>query len=297
MDHPDRQRTPPGNLQENRKEMTKTHIHHIAYTPEQNEVVLHYWGCTFNCRGCSTKKGITDWNLRENEALLQDRVPAPKFVKPPERFLEFDELMTILGGLPRITRVLHQGQEAQIDPMYPQITKAIHERFQVPNVLFTNGYRMPPLEDTDQVEIGIKAITESLHLDYTGKSNKQVMDNVRAIHAMGKKIIVESIFIPGYVDVEETEKIAEFIASVDKNIFYVILAYFTAGDNPWRRPTKAEIDAAVVAAHKHLPRVYGVYGTEPSVFHVKNVFPGNKVNKPLKETIDISTGQLAGVAV
>jgi pyruvate-formate lyase-activating enzyme len=253
--------------------MTMTRIHHIAYTPEQKEAVLHYWGCTFNCRGCSTKKGITDWNLKENEALLQDRVSAPKFVKAPERFLEFDELMSMLGQL-QLKRVLHQGQEAQLDPMYPQITKAIHERFNVPNVLYTNGYRMPPLEDTDQVEIGIKAITESLHLDYTGKSNKTVMENLKAIHAMGKKIIVESILIPGYIDVEETERIAEFVASVDKNIFYVILAYFTAGDNPWRRPTKDEIDSAVAAARKHLPRVYGVYGNEPSVFHVKNLFPG-----------------------
>jgi pyruvate-formate lyase-activating enzyme len=272
-----------------------TRIHHIAYTPEQKEAVLHYWGCTFNCRGCSTKKGITDWNLRENEALLQDRVPAPKFVKAPERFLEFDELMSILAGLGPLKRVLHQGQEAQLDPMYPQITKAIHERFNTPNVLFTNGYRMPPLEDTDQVEIGIKAITESLHQDYTGKSNKTVMENVRAIHAMGKKIIIESIFIPGYVDVEETERIAEFVASVDKNIFYVILAYFTAGDNPWRRPTKDEIDAAVAAARKHLLRVYGVYGNEPSVFHVRNVFPGwAKTTKVLPVEMATVADSLAG---
>jgi len=276
--------------------MTTTRIHHIAYTPEQNEAVLHYWGCTFHCRGCSCKKGITDWNLRENYDLLQDKV-ASKPVTPPERFLEFDELMTILSGF-KLKRVLHQGQEAQLDPMYPQITKAIHERFGVPNVLFTNAYRMPPLEDTDQVEIGIKAVTESLNLEYTGKSNQTVLENFRKIHDMGKKVIVESIFIPGYIDLEETERIAEFIASVDKNIFYVILAYFRAGDNPWRRPTRDEIDKAVAVARKHLSRVYGVYGDEPLVFHVKNVFPGNNVQKPqLKELVETKLEQLAGVSI
>ena len=65
----------------------------------------------------------------------------------------------------------------------------------------------------------------------------------------------ESVFIPGYIGFCETEKIAEFIASVDNDIPYRIDAYFESGDNPWIRPTPEEMEDAIELAKKHLTTV------------------------------------------
>lgn len=240
-----------------------TNVFLITYCPELKEAVVHYWGCNFYCKGCSCKKSIGDWGIRDVYVLI-DKEPTG-IAKPPQRFLKFDEVMDALDKL-ELKRVLHQGQEAQLDPAYPRITKAIHKRFGAQNVLFTNLHEMPPLEDTDLVEFGIKAFTNKIHRDFTGMSNKKALKNFKKVYESGVKVVVESIFIPGYIDVEETERIAEFIASVDKDIFYVILAYFKAGDNPWRRPTHDEIDKAVSVAKKHLGGVHGVYGDEEMLY-------------------------------
>jgi pyruvate-formate lyase-activating enzyme len=240
-----------------------TNVFHITYCPEFEEAVVHYWGCNFYCKGCSCKKSIGDWNLSDVYVKI-DQEPTG-IAQSPKRFLEYDEVIEKLSSL-KLKRVLHQGQEAQLDPFYSKITKAIHEKIGAKNVLFTNLHEMPPLEDTDVVEFGMKAYSSKIHRDYTGMSNRKALKNFKKVYESGVDVCVESIFIPGYIDVEETERMAKFIASVDKDIFYVILAYFKAGDNPWRRPTHDEIDRAVAAAKKHLNKVHGVHGDEEMLY-------------------------------
>jgi pyruvate formate lyase activating enzyme len=247
----------------------KTNIYHITYTPELKEASLYFWGCNFECKGCLCQKIPDDPSLKENiVAHLED----PKGIaKAPERFLEFEEVMQILGRL-EVKKVMMMGQEAILDPQYSKLTKAFHDKFGSYNMVCTNLYDMPPLEDTDKVEVGIKAVTDSLNLDYTGKSNERVKENFLKLYQSGVSLVVESVLIPDYIDAKEIEHIAEFIASVDKNIFFVILSYFKAGNNPWRRPTKSETDEAGNLAKKHLKNVYCVYGDEELKYEVVRIF-------------------------
>ena len=246
-----------------------TNVFHLTYCPELKEAVVHYWGCNYYCKGCSCKKSIGDWNIKDVYVLI-DKEPTG-IAEAPKRFFQLDEVVGALDKL-ELKRVLHQGQEAQLDPAYPLITKAIHEKSGAKNILFTNLHEMPPLEDTDMVEFGMKAYTNKIHRDFTGMSNRKALKNFKKVYESGVEIVAESIFIPGYIDIEETERMAKFIASVDKDIFYVILAYFKAGDNPWRRPTHDEIDKAVSVAKKHLNRVYGVYGDEEILYPMVRIF-------------------------
>ena len=131
---------------------------------------------------------------------------------------------------------------------------------------------MPPLEHTDKVEVGIKAVTDSLNRDYTGKSNDRVKENFLKLCQSDVDLVVESVLIPDYIDAEEIGRIAEFVASVDKDIFFVLLPYFKAGNNPWRRPTKSEIDEAGDLARKHLKNVYCVYGDEELKYEVVRIY-------------------------
>nr|BEL00215.1 radical SAM protein [Dehalococcoides mccartyi] len=218
------------------------------------------------------------------DEFLNDRDAEPLGTSnPPDRFLSVDEIIMALGKL-ELKRVLHMGQEAILDPCYPLIAEIIHNQFGCKNVLLTNGYEMPNLKHTDKVEFGIKAITNRLHRHYTGKSNKRVLKNFKNIYASGIEMVVESVFIPSYIDIEETERIIDFIANIDKTLTYVILPYFKAGDNPWRRPTPTEMEITAKIAQKKLSNVHFFRGDEDLQHKVISIFPKSIHNNEIRES-------------
>jgi pyruvate-formate lyase-activating enzyme len=63
-----------------------------------------------------------------------------------------------------------------------------------------------------------------------------------------------TVFIPGIIDKDEIEKIAEFLAGIGAKIKYKIIRYVPIGNISWR-PTEAEINDAVSIAKKYLGNV------------------------------------------
>lgn len=255
-----------------------TNIYHITYSEANKEADLFFWGCNIDCKGCYCKRRIYS-------AMLDDftgkHLNDPKMVaKPPVKFLTFDEVMDKLSKLD-LKSIILDGQEAGIDPAYPLLTKAFHEKFNTYNTVLSNGHFLPDLTHTDKVEVGIKAITDSLHIDYTGISNTTVLENTKKIYEAGKDLLVESVLIPGYIDSGEVERVAKFVADIDENIPFVVLPYFKAGDNPWRRPTPAEMEYTAGLVKKHLKNVYHFKGNEEPLFTVDSVFP--KIIKHIKD--------------
>ena len=248
----------------------QTNVYNIAFAESTKQAYLHFWGCNIKCKGCVCQKVVFDFMLDRNMHL---HLAEPRGIAAaPTRFMEGDEVVDTLVGLD-VKWVLFEGQEASLDPQMPMIAEAIHRKLGSTNVLLTNAYQMPDLTHIDKVSIGLKAYGEKLHRDYTSESNKTILENFKKIYHSGVPMMAETVLIPGYIDHEEIGKIAKFIASVDPNIRYQIDAYFKAGDNPWRRPTDAEVDRAVVAASKYLNNVYAYKGSEPREFGVKSVFP------------------------
>jgi pyruvate formate lyase activating enzyme len=132
---------------------------------------------------------------------------------------------------------------------------------------------MPDLAHIDRVVVGLKAFDEKLHIDYTGQSNKPILENFERIYRSGVPMMAESVVIPGYIDKEEIEKIASFIAGIDKNMRYQIDAYSRVGDNPWPKPTAEQIEEVVAAASRHLTNVHCFKGTELLDYRVTSIFP------------------------
>jgi pyruvate-formate lyase-activating enzyme len=153
-----------------------------------------------------------------------------------------------------------------------QLTSALRREFSSYNTLLTNGFHIPDLSHIDEVVFSIKAFTDSIHREYTGKSNKQALENFLTLYKSGVKLRTESIFIPEYVDVRETERIAAFIASVDSSIPHRIDAYIPIGDNPWRQPVPGEIENAAAIAGKHLKNVSYLTGTENLRYEVVRIY-------------------------
>ncbi|MDI6807041.1 MAG: radical SAM protein [Candidatus Aenigmarchaeota archaeon] len=252
-------------------------IYHITYSP--NIAYLHFWGCNFSCKACLCKKEIWDCHLPHvdifkdvnNEGYLNSK--ASTETKAPDKFLSLSEVVKMLKEL-EAREVILMGMEPSINPELPELTKALHTNFHTRNILLTNGYELPSLEHVDEVVVSIKAFSNDLHKDYTGKDNEKVLENFRKIHQLGIKLYAESVLIPSYIDREEIGKISKFIASVDNNIPYRIDSYIPVAGNEWRRPTQLEMEEAYKQANKYLKQVDYLRGDKNLLTcEFKQIFP------------------------
>lgn len=244
-------------------------IYHITYAPMVKTIHLHFWGCNLKCRACLLKKELYDCHLTETkDGIFNETKKSPQI---PERFLDLEEVMQILGELD-VGQVVFMGAEPTIDRQLPQLAEALHQEFRSYNILLTNGFRLPALEAIDEVVFSLKAYTNNLHRHYTGKSNKKALENFVSLYNSGVKLRAESVLIPEYIDHLEIENIAKFIAAVDKSTPYRIDAYIPIGANPWRRPTLQEMEAAVKMAKQHLTEVSCLTGNEDLKYEVVRIF-------------------------
>lgn len=218
-----------------------------------------------DCLGCLCKEGVYDHLLKENR-LQGTQGSSPPTLKKPERLLDLDEVMAHLSGL-ELKRIFLTGEEATLDPHYGEITRAFHQRFHTENIVYTNGYREGDMGDTDAIEVGIKAISDDLHLRYTGRPAGPVKENFKRYANADVKLTAASILIPGLVEADEILNIAQFIASVNKEIPFFVLPYFPAGNNPWRKTEPREVAEVVRQTRKYLTNVYGCDGTDQEIIH------------------------------
>jgi len=244
-------------------------IYHITYAPTVKTVHLHFWGCNLSCRACLRLKEIYNCHLKETREGISNK--ERKTAETSQRFLDLEEVMEVFGGL-EVRTVIFMGAEPAIDPELPQLAESLHKKFRSYNILLTNGFKLIDLEHIDEVVFSIKAVTDSLHCHYTGKSNKKALENFVRLNQLGIRLRAESIFIPEYIDFLEIENITRFIGGVNKTIPYRIDAYIPVGDNPWRRPTPEEMEEAVSVAGRHLGNVSCLKGNEELKYEVVRNF-------------------------
>jgi len=111
------------------------------------------------------------------------------------------------------------------------------------------------LESGGIVKFDLKAYDEKVHIALTGCSNRTTLENFKMaasrFHRRGDPplVVASTLLVPGYVDAQEVFRIASFIASVNPEIPYSLLAFapnFLMSDLPRtsrRQATEAE-DAA-----------------------------------------------------
>lgn len=252
-----------------------TNIYHLAYAPEVAKAYVFCWGCNLKCQGCLCKKEINCLALEGNlDVCYRDQMLPIQ--DEPSRFLTVSGAMDILRKVP-VKAVLFEGQEASIDPTMPQMCQKLHQEFGCYITLNTNGVKLPDLSHVDEVVMSIKAITPQLHQDYTKRSNQSILKNFAKAYNSGVTLRAETVLIPDYIDLEEMEKVALFVAGVDPNIPLRIDAYFESGGNPWRKPTDAEVKEAMTVARRHLKNVSCTQAienmtSEDLMFEVKQLF-------------------------
>jgi pyruvate formate lyase activating enzyme len=113
---------------------------------------------------------------------------------------------------------------------------------------------MPPA-NIDAVSVSIKAHSNKIHVEYTGVPNDEVLKNFERMYKRGIKLEASSVLIPQYIDCDEIERIAKFIAGIDQTIPYHIVGYVPVPNAPWRGTRPEEVEHAARLASKYLSNV------------------------------------------
>lgn len=227
-------------------------IYHIAYEPAFKSLDIHFWTkCNLGCHACYTDYEKLDFGLIDDPIAEINSKPKEN---PPTCFLSLSDTMALVKDID-IKRIIFMGTEPALDPELPALAEALHNKFNCYNIILTNGLKCIDLKHIDEVIFSIKALSEGLHRNYTGKSNKAILRNFTAIYNSGKRLQAETVLIPDYIDKYEVERIASFIGGIDSSIPLRIDAYFSVGDNPWRAATVTEVEAAAGLAKRHLNTV------------------------------------------
>jgi pyruvate formate lyase activating enzyme len=227
-------------------------VYHVVYEPSFHSVDIHFWTkCTLACRACYTRYETLDFGLFD-DPIAHIACKSPEAA--PTKFLPLAGVLALLKGK-QVERAIFIGTEAALDPEMPALAKDLHDEFHSYNVMLTNGLKLADMSDVDEVIFSLKAVTHSVHEEYTGRDNAQILRNFEALALSGKKMQAETVLIPGLIEAEEIERVAKFIGGIDRRITLRIDAYFPVGDNPWRAATADEVEQAAALARKHLDKI------------------------------------------
>jgi len=126
----------------------------------------------------------------------------------------------------------------------------------------TNGMMHPKLLDAAVqysletggcIKFDLKAFDVELHLALTGVPNRRTLDNfARAARRYAERpeqplVVASTLLVPGYVDAEQVSKVARYIAALNPQIPYALLAFapnFYLSDLPCTSARQAEVAEA-----------------------------------------------------
>ena len=214
----------------------------ITYNSKYRFATLHNFGCTFHCGVCSYK-------LRSGA----DGVPGQVHPRP-DRFLAVDQMKATLRSV-SIDKVFFMGGEPTVAKELPAMLDFAKNTLGAKTYLgHTNGSRLP-LANLDGANVGLKAWDDHVHLRYTGRPRQPIFDNFAAAVRAGLDMKANVVFVPGLVDLDQIESIAEWLASLNADIPLHIMGYIPVPGQPYERPTTEQMDAAVGVCERHLHRV------------------------------------------
>jgi pyruvate formate lyase activating enzyme len=190
-------------------------------TRGKDNLAVFYGACSLNCLFCQ------NWHYHQNAAALNPRVSA-------------SDLAEAVTG--RVACICYFGG----DPA-PQLPHALaasrlaRARRPVRICWETSGVMHPAYlrrmvdlsaDSGGTVKFDLKAYSEPLHVALTGFSNRRTLANFAAAVRLGRHrrdpplVVASTPLIPGYVDEEEVGGLARYIASLDPEIPYRLLAFF-----------------------------------------------------------------------
>jgi len=185
-------------------------------------LAVFYHACSFDCLFCQ------NWHYRRL-VTSQDWVEASKLAEAVDNRTA---CICFFGGdpTPQLPHAIYASRLA-LKQNQGRILRICWE---------TNGSMHPALlrqmaelslKSGGCIKFDLKAWSESIHMALCGISNQRTLDNFRLLAGYSKirpsppLLVASTLLVPGYIGKEEVAGIANFIASLDPDIPYVLLAF------------------------------------------------------------------------
>jgi pyruvate formate lyase activating enzyme len=210
-------------------------------------LAVFYQACSFDCLFCQ------NWHYRQ-QATEGSTVDAFELAKAVDKQTA---CICYFGGDPspqlphalRASRLALQKTRSRILRICWETNGSMHP------ALLKQAAQLS-LETGGCIKFDLKAWDERLHIALCGVSNRRTLENFRMLADYIAKrpsppfLIASTLLVPGYIDAEEVSKIAAFIASLNPDIPYALLAFhpqFVMDDLP---PTSRQHSDSCLAAAK-----------------------------------------------
>lgn len=198
----------------------------FSYTqcPEYDyyNLAVFYYGCSFNCLSCQ--------NIQHKERLTTYRPTSPEELAA--KITKKTSCLCFFGGDPtvQLKHSLKTAKEA-LRLTKGRIFRICWETNGSMNRAYLDQMAEIALQSGGYIKFDLKAYHKEIALALCGVSNKQTLENFRYLASLITKrkglpfLIANTLLVPTYVNQEEVRKLADFIASLDKNICYSLLAF------------------------------------------------------------------------
>jgi len=213
-------------------DLARKYERYVTYWEPRERATM--WHATDLCRscGCCVIKG-------QRSAFCPGVLDPQQVVLSPQGFGPARNIVAFTGG-----------DIACRADFYAQATEKIKARcWKMWVLLETNGYGLTPENldilaqaGLDAFWLDIKAYNEELYRKLCGTTNEWILKAPAEILKRDFTLEVLTLFIPGWVETDQIERIASLICRLDENVPFTILAFFPAFlmvDTP--RPTLAQM--------------------------------------------------------
>jgi len=189
----------------------------------EKNLAVFYGACSFNCLFCQ------NWHFR-------DHLTQPNVISAEELASKADDktsCISFFGGdpTPQIRHAIDTAKRI-LERKKDQIFRVCFETNGCMNRELLLEIAELALKSGGTIKFDLKAFNENLHYALTGVSNKWTLENFKLIGNMAKQrkepplLIASTPLVTGYIDDKEVSDIAHFIAIIDKNIPYCLLAFY-----------------------------------------------------------------------
>jgi len=186
-------------------------------------LAVFFHACSFNCLFCQ------NWQFR-HETFSPSVMPARRLLADID---ERTSCICYFGGdpAPQLPFAIN-ASKAAVDKKRGRVLRICWETNGSMNEGLAKEISRLSLDSGGCIKFDLKAWDENLHRALTGVTNKRTLENFRricektTIRTSPPLLIANTLLIPGYIDEDEIKSIAGFIASINKDIPYSLLAFY-----------------------------------------------------------------------
>ncbi len=185
-------------------------------------LAVFYQACSFNCLFCQ------NWHFRR-EVYSRRKTTAQQLTDCVD---DQTSCNCYFGGdpTPQIRHAIEASKQA-LHKNKERILRICWETNGTMNPLFLEKMADLSLKSGGCIKFDLKTHNENLNVALCGITNKRTLQNFKMLAEISKRrpdppfVVASTLLVPGYVDADEVSRIARFIAGLDKDIPYALLAF------------------------------------------------------------------------